>query len=160
MLEKSLAGPIGLFVKFTTLQDYGVDKVFLLENGNVDSTQKNVVFLARGDKATNAQAVAGMWVTSASLPTYTLTWSTVEEQVKRLQKNKSAEHDFSIFWVPRRTMVGEKILEDEGVLGDVSILEFPLHFLPLESDLLSLELDDSFSDLFLVISIINQRSDA
>jgi hypothetical protein len=60
VLEKSLAGPIGLFVKFSTLQDYGVDKVFLLENGNLDSSQKNVVFLARGDKAMNGQAIAGL----------------------------------------------------------------------------------------------------
>ena len=60
MLEKSLAGPIGLFVKFSTLQDYGVDKVFFLENGNVDSTQRNIVFIARGDKLSNAQAIAGM----------------------------------------------------------------------------------------------------
>jgi hypothetical protein len=40
-------------------------------------------------------------------------------------------------------------LEDEGVLGEVSIAEFPLNFLPLEPDLLSLELEDSFSDLYL-----------
>lgn len=35
------------------------------------------------------------------------------------------------------------------MLGDISILEFPLYFIPLEKDLLSLELDDSFSDLYL-----------
>lgn len=46
----------------------------------------------------------------------------------------------------------EKILEDEGVLGDVTIGEFPLHFLALEPDLLSLELDDSFKELYLVCS--------
>lgn len=35
------------------------------------------------------------------------------------------------------------------MLGDTSIAEFPLYFLPLEKDLLSLELEDSFSDLYL-----------
>jgi hypothetical protein len=40
-------------------------------------------------------------------------------------------------------------LEQAGVLGDTSIAEFPLYFLPLEKDLLSLELDDSFADLYL-----------
>ncbi len=59
VLDGSLAGPIGLFVRFSTLQDYGVDKVFLLENGNVDSSQRNVVFIARGEKLTNVQAIAG-----------------------------------------------------------------------------------------------------
>ncbi len=43
-----------------------------------------------------------------------------------------------------------KILEDAGVLGDVSVEELPIFFLPLEQDLLSLELEDSFGDLFLV----------
>ena len=45
--------------------------------------------------------------------------------------------------------MSEKILEEAGVLGDTSIVEFPLYFLPLEKDLLSLELEDSFGDLYL-----------
>lgn len=42
------------------------------------------------------------------------------------------------------------MLEDAGIIGDVNIAEFPLYFLPLEQDILSLELDDAFSDLYLV----------
>lgn len=49
-------------------------------------------------------------------------------------------------------MVCDKILEDAGVLGDVSIQALPLYFVPLEQDVLSLELEDSFGDLFLVCS--------
>lgn len=62
VIEKALTGPIGVFVKFSTLQEYGVDRVFLLENGNVDSSQRNVVFLARGENAIHTQAIAGMCV--------------------------------------------------------------------------------------------------
>lgn len=36
------------------------------------------------------------------------------------------------------------------MLGDVSISELPLFFLPLEDDMLSLELDGAFNDLYLV----------
>ena len=72
------------------------------------------------------------------------------DQIKRLQRNSDVEHEFSIFWVPRRTLVSNQILEEEGVIGDVNIAEFPLYFLPLENDVLSLELADSFSDLYLV----------
>jgi Sec1 family len=72
------------------------------------------------------------------------------EQIKKLQKNGSVEHEISIFWVPRRTLVSNKILEDEGILGDVNVSEFPMHFLPLEDDLLSLELGDAFMELYLV----------
>ena len=60
ILEEGLAGPIGVFVNFSTLQDYGVDKLFFLENGNADTSQRNVVFIARGESAKNAQSIAGM----------------------------------------------------------------------------------------------------
>ncbi|KAL8817187.1 MAG: hypothetical protein Q9191_008193 [Dirinaria sp. TL-2023a] len=129
VIEKSLAGPIGLFIKFSTLQEYGVDKVFFLENDNVDSSQKNIIFLARGEKASQAIAVA--------------------DQIKRLQKNRSNEHEFSVIWVPRRTLVCNKILEEAGVLGDVSVEALSLYFIPLEQDVLSLALEDSFGDLLL-----------
>lgn len=59
MLEKALAGPLNLLVKFSTLQEYGVDKPFFLENNNVDSSQQNIVFLVRGEKAKTVMAVAG-----------------------------------------------------------------------------------------------------
>jgi hypothetical protein len=48
-----------LFVKFSTLKEYGIDRVFFLENDNVDSSQRNVIFLARGEKAKQAIAIAG-----------------------------------------------------------------------------------------------------
>lgn len=72
------------------------------------------------------------------------------EQIKRLQNSSSIEHEFSIIWAPRRTLVCNKIMEEAGVLGDVVVQEFPLRFIPLEEDVLSLCLEDSFSDLYLV----------
>ncbi|KIH87009.1 hypothetical protein SPBR_08258 [Sporothrix brasiliensis 5110] len=115
VIEKSLAGPIGTIAKVSTLQDYGVDKFFFLENGNTDTSQSNVIFVARGE----------------------------------LQRESQTGHDFHIFWVPRRTLVTHAILEEAGVLGDVSISELPLYFFPLENDVLSLELDETFQDLYL-----------
>ncbi|OJJ47246.1 hypothetical protein ASPZODRAFT_64793 [Penicilliopsis zonata CBS 506.65] len=129
VISQDLAGPIGLFVKFSVLQEYGVDRVFLLENANVDSTQRNIIFLVHGEKPHMVRRVA--------------------EQIKRLQHNGNVEHEFSVLWVPRRTLVSDKILEEEGIIGDVNIAELPLYFMPLEDDVLSLELEDSFSDLYL-----------
>ena len=59
VISQELAGPVGLFVKFSVLQEYGVDRVFLLENANIDSSQRNVVFLIRGEKAQHVRTVAG-----------------------------------------------------------------------------------------------------
>ncbi len=66
-----------------------------------------------------------------------------------MQRESQTGHEFHIFWVPRRTVVSDKLLEEAGVLGDVNIAELPLFFFPLERDVLSLELDDSFEDLYL-----------
>ncbi|KAL8848593.1 MAG: hypothetical protein Q9221_006367 [Calogaya cf. arnoldii] len=129
VIEQSLAGPIGLFAKFSTLQDYGVDKVFFLENDNLDTSQKNVIFLASGEKANQCIAIAG--------------------QIKRLQQVSSIEHEVSVIWVPRRTLVCNKILEEAGVLGDISVEALPLHFIPLDQDVLTLAYEDPFADLCL-----------
>ncbi|KAI1264118.1 Sec1-like protein [Xylariaceae sp. FL1019] len=129
VIERSLAGPIGVIVKVSTLHDYGIDKFFFLETNNVDTSQRNVVFIARGECARHAQVIA--------------------DQIKRLQRESQTGHEFHIFWISRRTLVSDKILEEAGVLGDVNIAELPIYFFPLERDVLSLELDDSFRDLYL-----------
>lgn len=64
VIERSLASIIGLFVKFSTLQEYGVDKLFFLENHNVDSSQRNIVFLVRGENAKIVRTVAGRFASS------------------------------------------------------------------------------------------------
>lgn len=129
VIEKSLAGPIGTIAKVSTLQDYGVDKFFFLENNNTDTSQRNVIFIARGECGRHAQSIA--------------------DQIRRLQRESQTGHNFHIFWVPRRTLVSDAILEEAGVLGDISISELPLYFFPLEQDVLSLEMEDTFKDLYL-----------
>ncbi|KAF2634972.1 Sec1-like protein [Massarina eburnea CBS 473.64] len=129
ILQKALAGPLNLLVKFSTLQEYGVEKPFFLENDNADSSQRNVVFLVRGEKAATVTAVAN--------------------QIKRIRRDSQIEHEFSIIWVPRRTLVSDQILEESGVLGEASVSEWPLFFVPLADDVMSLELEDSVTDLYL-----------
>jgi len=129
VLDRSLVGPVGTIVKVSTLQEYGVDKFFVLENDNVDSTQSNVVFIARGECGRHAETIAA--------------------QIKRVRRESQIGHEFHIFWVPRRTLVSDQLLEEAGVLGDVNVSELPLSFFPLEKDVLSLELDDAFQDLYL-----------
>jgi hypothetical protein len=72
------------------------------------------------------------------------------EQIKRIRRDSQIEHEFSIFWVPRRTTISDQLLEEAGVLGEASVSEWPLFFVPLADDVLSLELEDAVTDLFLV----------
>ena len=44
----------------------------------------------------------------------------------------------------------KRILEDEGVLGDVTVTSYNLQFIPLEDDLISLEYDHAFKEIWLV----------
>ncbi|KAK3328896.1 vacuolar protein sorting 33A-like protein [Apodospora peruviana] len=128
VIEKNLAGPLGIIVKASTLRDYGVDKFFFLD-GNTDNSQRNVVFIARSECAKHAHSIA--------------------DHIRRLQRESQNPHEFHVFWVPRRTLLSDKVLEEAGVLGDTNVAELPLYFFPLEKDLLSLELDDAFRDLYL-----------
>ncbi|RPA81416.1 Sec1-like protein [Ascobolus immersus RN42] len=130
VLDRALSGSVGLIAKFSTLQDYGVDTIFWLQDGVIEHTklQKNVVVLCNATSR-NARLVAAQVQANSTIP--------------------GGEFEHSVFLVPRRTLVFEKILEEQGVLGDVTIGEYPLYFIPLEPDLLSLELESSFEELYL-----------
>lgn len=78
------------------------------------------------------------------------------DQIKRIRRDSEIEHEFSIFWVPRRTITSDQLLEGAGVLGEASVSEWPLFFVPLADDVLSLELEDTVSDLYLVWSCISK----
>jgi hypothetical protein len=68
----------------------------------------------------------------------------------REHKNENKTKDYFVYFVPRRTMICERVLEDEGVYGDIVFGEFRLDLIPFDDDLLSLELETSYKDCFLV----------
>lgn len=68
---------------------------------------------------------------------------------------------YTILLVPRVNELCRRVLEDEGVIGDVTLAEvrlrdynahtqFKLELIPIEDDVLSLELEDVARDIFLV----------
>ncbi len=76
--------------------------------------------------------------------------NTPSEQMRQLQRESHTGHDFHIFWVPGARKYPRRSSRKAGVLGDCHHLgPAPLLFPPLERDVLSLELDDSFRDLYL-----------
>ena len=52
--------------------------------------------------------------------------------------------DFAVYFLPRRTIVCEKVFQEEGISANVTFGEFPLDFIPFDYDVLSLELDSAF----------------
>ena len=62
------------------------------------------------------------------------------------------QREINISFIPKRTSACVDVLEKGGVLGDIVLTDLPLLFLPLEKDLLSLELDSSFKELYFVLA--------
>ncbi len=52
--------------------------------------------------------------------------------------------EYTLLLAPRRTKVAERLLEEAGLLGDVTLRDYPLDWVALDEDLLSLEMPLAF----------------
>jgi vacuolar protein sorting-associated protein 33A len=73
----------------------------------------------------------------------------VSDQIKRHAK-ESKKHTYTLFLVPRVSALVSQILEEEGVLGDVTISTYNLQFIPIAEDVISLENDSAYKDIWVV----------
>nr|XP_043614949.1 vacuolar protein-sorting-associated protein 33 homolog isoform X2 [Erigeron canadensis] len=60
--------------------------------------------------------------------------------------SKGLQREYFLYFVPRRAVACEKLLEEEKVHNLLTIGEFPLYALPLDEDILSFELDLSYKE--------------
>ncbi|EIW71667.1 hypothetical protein TREMEDRAFT_27638 [Tremella mesenterica DSM 1558] len=130
ILDPGLAGPLGLVTDVALLKHQAVDKIFWLEPGPLNVSTRNVVWLCR-PKMSHMKTIA--------------------EQIKAQQSTVSSNGPlvYTLLLVPRATELCKKVLEDEGVAGDLTIGEYKLEFIPVEEDLISLELDNVAKDIFM-----------
>ncbi|XP_062574358.1 vacuolar protein sorting-associated protein 33B-like isoform X2 [Saccostrea cucullata] len=63
--------------------------------------------------------------------------------------NINFKRKYNIIFVPRKLHTCLSVLEYEGVIGHVTLSEFQLDFLPLDKDILSLELPEFFKTFYL-----------
>ncbi|KAJ7654150.1 Sec1-like protein [Mycena rosella] len=126
VLDASLAGPLGLVIEVSLLKHHGVDKMFWLEPGPLTSTTPNIVYLCR------------------PMIKYV---KIVADQIKRHSRD-SQKHTYTLLLVPRISTLVSRILEEEGVLGDVRISSYNLQFIPIADDVVSLENDNAFKELW------------
>ncbi|CCM03649.1 uncharacterized protein FIBRA_05793 [Fibroporia radiculosa] len=126
VLDPTLAGPLGLVTEVSLLKHHGVDKMFWLESGPLTAATTNIVYLCRP---------LVKWV------------KIIADQLKRLAREPS-KHTYTLLLVPRMSTLVTRILEEEGVLGDITISSYNLQFIPLADDVVSLELDNAFKDMW------------
>ncbi|CAJ1955019.1 unnamed protein product [Sphenostylis stenocarpa] len=60
--------------------------------------------------------------------------------------SKGLQREYHVYFVPRRTVVCEKVLEEEKLHHMVTIGEYPLYIVPMDEDVLSFELDLSYKE--------------
>ncbi|KAI0714937.1 Sec1-like protein [Earliella scabrosa] len=126
VLDPTLAGPLGLVTEVALLKHHGVDKMFWLEAGPLSATSTNIVYLCRP---------LIKWV------------KIVADQIKR-HARESQKHTYTLLLVPRASTLVTRILEEEGVLGDVTVSSYNLQFIPLAEDVISLENDNAFKEIW------------
>ncbi|KAF5332764.1 hypothetical protein D9611_005090 [Ephemerocybe angulata] len=125
VLDTALAGPLGLVTEVSLLKQHGVDKMFWLEPGPLSSTTTNIVYLCR-PKIKHVKIIA--------------------DQIKR-HAQEARKHTYTLLLTPRVSTLVTRILEEEGVLGEVTLSALNLQFIPLAEDVISLEYDHAFKEL-------------
>lgn len=60
--------------------------------------------------------------------------------------SKGIQREYFLYFVPRRSVVCEKILEEEKLHHLLTIGEFTLYVVPLDEDVISFELDDAYKE--------------
>ncbi|KAI9444915.1 Sec1-like protein [Lactarius indigo] len=126
VLDPSLAGPLSLVTEVSLLQQHGVDKMFWLESGPLSAVTTSIVYLCRPRIK---------WV------------KIIADQIKR-HGAESQKHTYTLLLVPRTSTLITRVLEEEGVLGDVTISSYNLQFIPIADDVISLENNEAFKEIW------------
>jgi vacuolar protein sorting-associated protein 33A len=102
--------------------------MFWLETGPLNSTTTSIVYLCR-PLIRHVKVIA--------------------DQIKR-HAQEGQKHTYNVLLVPRVSTLITRILEEEGVLGDVALSAYNLQFIPLAEDVISLEYENTFKEIWVV----------
>ncbi|KAK5579940.1 hypothetical protein RB653_009629 [Dictyostelium firmibasis] len=126
VMDPKLIGLLNLLADPAFLSGCGADKRYELKP-EINTDSKNIVYIVRPE-------VKYMhWITGH-----------VKEHAERGLKK-----EYSIVFVPRATILCQRVLEEEGVMGSFVISDFPLDIVPFDEDVLSLELASSYKEYLL-----------
>ncbi|XP_074650105.1 vacuolar protein sorting-associated protein 33B-like [Tubulanus polymorphus] len=127
VLEGELMRPLDRIAGASVLKENGVDRIFKLEPVQSLPGCEQRIYLVR-----------------PTIPNLKIIANQINADVAQQQIRK-----YKIIFTPRKLHICDLVLEQEGVFGYVTIDEFRLELLPLEKDLLSLEIPQFFKSFFL-----------
>ncbi|XP_054466386.1 vacuolar protein sorting-associated protein 33B [Anoplopoma fimbria] len=126
-IEADLMSPLDRIANVSTLKQHEVDKLYKVEYKPVVSTSDQLCFLIRP----RIQTVK--WICDVA---------NADKAVGKFRRYK-------IIFTPQKFYACEAVLEEQGILGDVTTDEWSFYLLPLDEDIISLELPEFFRDNFL-----------
>ncbi|KAH0620143.1 hypothetical protein JD844_014776 [Phrynosoma platyrhinos] len=127
-IEADLMSPLDRIANVSILKQHEVDKLYKVENKPAHSNSDQLCFLVR-PRIRNVKYVA---------------------DIVNADKTAGRTRKYKIIFSPQKFYTCEMVLEDEGIYGDVTWDEWNFYLLPLDDDILSMELPEFFRDYFLV----------
>ncbi|XP_073293277.1 vacuolar protein-sorting-associated protein 33 homolog isoform X1 [Primulina huaijiensis] len=119
VIDPKLSGSISLIVQTAELKDNGAEELRYLTAEPIQTELTKVIYIVR-----------------SQLDLIKSICSHIHNDT-----SKGIHREYFLYFVPRRAVACEKILEEEKVYELLSIGECPLYLIPLDEDILSFELD-------------------
>ncbi|XP_025916544.1 vacuolar protein sorting-associated protein 33B isoform X2 [Apteryx rowi] len=119
--------PLDRIANVSILKQHEVDKLYKVENRPTSSTSDQFCFLVR-PRIKTMKYIA---------------------DIINADKMAGRSRKYKIIFSPQKFYACEMVLEEEGVFGDVSCDEWSFYLLPLDDDIISMELPEFFRDYFL-----------
>ncbi|XP_037103930.1 vacuolar protein sorting-associated protein 33B [Syngnathus acus] len=126
-IEADLMSPLDRIANVAILKQHDVDKLYKVEYKPIISTSDQLCFLIRP----RIQTVK--WICD----------------VAKTDKAAGKYRRYKIIFTPQKFYACETVLEEQGVFGDVTMDEWAFYLLPLDYDIISLELPEFFQDNYL-----------
>ncbi|XP_048473016.1 vacuolar protein sorting-associated protein 33B [Rhincodon typus] len=127
-IEADLMSPLDRIANVSILKQHDVEKLYKLENKMVQGVSDQLCFLVR-PRIASVKHVA---------------------EIVNADKAGGRLRKYKIIFTPQKFFMCETVLEEEGIFGDVTFDEWAFYLLPLDDDIISMELPEFFRDYFLV----------
>ncbi|CAI5522763.1 unnamed protein product [Closterium sp. Naga37s-1] len=127
VLDASISGPLAFIAPIALLKEHGVENLFHISAEPIQSQCSTILYLLRPNP------LLIRWIT---------------RQV-RADEDEGVTRSYSLHFIPRCDAICNRILEQEGLVGDprVAVGEYPLEMIPVDHDLLALDLHTIYKDV-------------
>ncbi|XP_075288158.1 vacuolar protein sorting-associated protein 33B [Opisthocomus hoazin] len=126
-IEADLMSPLDRIASVSILKQHEVDKLYKVDSRPALSTSDQLCFLVR-PRVKTMRYIA---------------------DIVNADKMSGRSRKYKIIFSPQKFYACEMVLEEEGVFGDVTCDEWSFYLLPLDEDIISMELPEFFRDYFL-----------